>query len=499
MSDFDFSSPRRQSPKGVVLYFFLGAQKLVRAAWPILLIYFFKNESLSANIKTYILIGVCIIVLFMVAHAIFTYLKFYFYVEYGEFKVSKGYLKKVSLSIPLDRIQTINSKQNIFQQWLKVVSVEIDTAGASTKELKIIALDQETADALSDLLNTNKAEEDVLETSEETSKETRGDKKLILQLGFADLIKVGISENHIKSTLIIFAFVSGIIDQLKDYFTATYNDTTEQAKNFLLGSDAFVYFMLIFLILFVGLAFSIVLIFMRYYDLNFSREGRKFHLRSGLLNKKSVSIPFAKIQVVSWRTNPIRKLMDFVTLNLTQATSSEENKKQAIDIPGCSSRNLQAIHTEIFPTTHEQNWTVHHSHRNYALRMWAAIGILPTALPLIFGWMYWQVIVLASIWFVLSIVLGFLAHRKRYFRVSADLIENSSGSVGQKYSRMFNFKVQCLKYKQTIFQRRRNLATLKIYTAGGKILTMPYINSDLAFELYNYLLFVVESGERKWM
>ncbi|MCF8371915.1 MAG: PH domain-containing protein [Bacteroidales bacterium] len=495
MSKFDFSTPRRQSPKGVVLYFVMATQKIVRAAWPILLIYFFKNESFSEKVRMYALIAVAVIVLIMIAHAIFTYLRFYFYVENDEFKLSKGYLKRVNLSIPLDRIQTINSKQNLFQQWLKVVSVEIDTAGSATKELKIVALDKATADALSDLLNTNKLEE----AGQTTSEETWDEKKVILKLGFGDLIKVGISENHIKSSLFILAFVSGIIDQLKDYFTATYEDTAEQAKNFLFGSDAFVYFMLIFLILLIGLAFSMVLIFLRYYDLKFSREGNKFHLQSGLLNKKSVSIPFAKIQVVSWRTNPIRKLMDFVTLNLSQATSSIENKKQAIDIPGCSSKHLQTVQAEIFPTTTEQGWSTHHSHRNYALRLWAAFGLLPTAIALIFGWMHWQVIVVASVWFVLSIGIAYLAFRKRYFRISPELIENSSGSVGQTFSRMFNFKVQSLKYKQTIFQRRRNLATLKIYTAGGKVLTMPYINSDIAFELYNYLLYVVESRERKWM
>ncbi len=89
--------------------------------------------------------------------------------------------------------------------------------------------------------------------------------------------------------------------------------------------------------------------------------------------------------------------------------------------------------------------------------------------------------------------------KKHYFRISEKLIENSTGAVGQKFSRMFNFKVQTVKYKQTIFQRRKNLATLKIYTAGGKVLSMPYINSDLAFELYNYLLYKAESNNKKWM
>ncbi|MEA3445181.1 MAG: PH domain-containing protein [Bacteroidota bacterium] len=495
MSDFDFSSPRRQSSKGVVLYFLMAIQKFIRAAWPVLLIYIFKNESFTGEKKIYVLIALAIIVLAMIAHAIFTYLKFFFYIEDGEFKVSKGYLKKVSLSIPLDRIQTINSKQNIFQQWLKVVSLEIDTAGAANKELKIVALKKETADALETVLNKLKPEK-----AGETEKENIVEEKIfILQLGFSDLFKVGISENHIKSSLIILAFVGGIIDQLKDYFAATYDNATEQAQDYLLSSSVFAIFMLVLLVLIIGLTFSILLIFLRYFDLKFTREGNKFQIRSGLLNKKSVSIPYSKIQILSRRTNPIRKLMDFVTINLSQATSSEENKKQAIDIPGCNSKHLQAIHSEIFPNADKQIWSTHQSHYSYGVRIWALIGILPTTIAIIFGWAYWQIIVCAAVWFVISFGLSYLAYTKRFVRISPELIENSSGSVGQKFSRMYNFKAQSLKYKQTIFQRRRNLATIKIYTAGGKTLIIPYINSELAYELYNFLLYSVESNQQKWM
>jgi putative membrane protein len=499
MPNSDFSIPRRQSSKGVVLYFVMAAQKLIRGSWPIILIYVFKNDSLTPDKKVYVFIGVAVVLLLMLVHAFFTYFRFYFFIEDGEFKVTKGYLKKVSLSIPLDRIQTINSRQNVFQQWLKVVSVEIDTAGAATKELKIVALKKETADALTDILNENKAEIAQEETGEEHREETAQEKKTILQLGFFDLFKICLSENHIKNVLIIFGFMWGIVDRVKDYFTGSFEEASEQAKTFLLTSNALVYSILIISFLIIGLTFSILMVLLRYYDLNFSREDRKFYLQSGLLNKKSITIPFSKIQVISWRTNPIRNLMDFVTLNLVQASSSEENRKQAIDIPGCNSEHLVRVQSEIFPGYENETWSQHHSHYNFSLRIWFFIGLLPSTLAIVIGWMNWPVMSIAAAWFFISMGISFLAYKKHYFRISENLIENSTGSIGQNFSRMFNFKVQTVKYRQTIFQRRKNLATLNIYTAGGKVLSMPYINSDLAFELSNYLLYKVESNNKKWM
>jgi len=218
-----------------------------------------------------------------------------------------------------------------------------------------------------------------------------------------------------------------------------------------------------------------------------------------LLTKKGVTIPYSKIQVVSWVTNPIRNWMDFSTVTLTEASSKENDQKKAINIPGCNSRNRAVISREIFNIKDEPVWDKHFTHKSYAWKLWLLRGWL-IAMPPAIIW-YDNIIVLsvAAFWIVLNLPLSFLTLKKRYFRVNKDYIENSRGTIEQKWSRMYGFKVQSVKLKQSIFQRRKGLATIKLYTAGGKILTMPFIAESLARELYNYLLFNVESGNRKWM
>ena len=62
--------------------------------------------------------------------------------------LEKGIFKKESTCHSIGRIQSVNTKQNIIQQVLDVVSLEIDTAGTVGKELKIHALEKSMAGEL---------------------------------------------------------------------------------------------------------------------------------------------------------------------------------------------------------------------------------------------------------------------------------------------------------------------------------------------------------------
>jgi len=60
------------------------------------------------------------------------------------------------------------------------------------------------------------------------------------------------------------------------------------------------------------------------------------------------------------------------------------------------------------------------------------------------------------------------------------------------------YKIQAVEFKQTIFQKRRKLASLVLMNASGT-LTIPYINELLAKQIYDYLLFHTETSEKEWM
>jgi putative membrane protein len=141
MNKVDLTIPTRQSAKGLVLIFIFSVQQFIRMFWPLVLVAGYSGK-ISSKDKLVLLISILAVLVLLIIHTILYYLNFIFYISNGEFVLKKGYLRKKVLTIPLDRIQSVNTKQNLIQQVLNVVSLEIDTAGSVAKELKIHALEK---------------------------------------------------------------------------------------------------------------------------------------------------------------------------------------------------------------------------------------------------------------------------------------------------------------------------------------------------------------------
>ena len=60
------------------------------------------------------------------------------------------------------------------------------------------------------------------------------------------------------------------------------------------------------------------------------------------------------------------------------------------------------------------------------------------------------------------------------------------------------FKVQNIKMKQSIFQKRGNVADLVLQTASGKI-EIPCMAYQEAIKIYNHTLYKVETSNAPWM
>jgi len=497
MNKLDFSLPQRQSPKGVILFFGLSLKKIFKLLWPILVLFLLKSKTIDDQKQLIIYTVIFVFVLILILNAVLSYLNFYFYIKDNEFVVEKGYLKKIKLTIPLDRIQTINTRQNFIQQLLNVVALEIDTAGSSQQELKFHALTKEVAEGLQLKLSAFAFIHRNSDIPDENTEEPQ--RKTILQLSTTDLIKVGISENHIKSLLVIYLFVNGIYQQLHDFFKTTLDAASGQASGIIQNSGVLLITILAIFFLLMLIFFSVLLVILQYFDLNFSRQQGAFILKSGLLNKKDVLIPYSKIQIISWETNPIRKWLNFVSVHITQASNTHVKKKQAIIIPGCNSLHLQDIKSEIFPVSDTSEWIRHLSHPMYFIRLWI-FRIFIVAIPLIIiFYEFWYIFVFIGAWIIISAFLSYLSYKKRYFIIHPQILLTAKGTIEQEFSQFFNFKIQTIKFRQSFFQRRRNIASIIVYISGGKRIKIPYIHEVLAIELYNYLLYCTESTNKKWM
>ncbi|MCT4644225.1 MAG: PH domain-containing protein, partial [Carboxylicivirga sp.] len=70
--------------------------------------------------------------------------------------------------------------------------------------------------------------------------------------------------------------------------------------------------------------------------------------------------------------------------------------------------------------------------------------------------------------------------------------------VGKDLSIIELYKVQTVRIKQTLFQRRKNTANLRLVIAGGSI-SFKYIPYSDAIRIKDYILYQVITTPKDWM
>ncbi|MCU4175311.1 PH domain-containing protein [Carboxylicivirga sp. N1Y90] len=496
MNKIDLTTPMRQSPKGLLLILVMSLQKMIRAFWPMLIIYFWKNEQF-VEYQLEIFAGIGILVVLLVAHAILYYLNFKFHVEKDSFILRKGYLRKQELNIPFERIQSVNYKANVLQRLLKVVSLEIDTAGSVKKELKIMALEMDFAEALKNALNNTASSEETKELTEDAPIKKESSKKLIkLQLG--ELIKIGLLQNHLQMALIILAFGWQFYNELADTFKEEVSQVSGQVNEQVLQSSLLVIIFMCLLFLAISVVASVIKIIVKFFEFEFTKTEASFQMQAGLLNRKNLIIPFKKIQELSWGTNPLKKAFSLFSIKIKQANSQFDKNKSIMEIPGCEKHTLNQLQEVIFS---EDEFLIDRQYkisRKFFWRILLAMGCLPVliSLPLyIFNVVHFTIPV---VWFAFSICASWLAVEKRSFRMSENQLIISKGMFGQDWKQLELYKIQVVDFRQSIFQKRSGLASIQIYTASGST-TIPFIAENLAKELHKYLVYKIQATEKSWM
>lgn len=493
MSKPDLTKPTRQELRGFLVIFIFEIQKRVRAFWPILIIIFAQKKFLPSSITIPMVIG--IIILLMLVHAILFYLNFYFYIDENQFILKKGYLRKKVLSIPLERIQSVNTKQNLLQKLFNVYSLEIDTAGSAGKELKIYSLSASYTDHLTHFLQSHKenANEEKSESITNTNAEVE-----ILKLSHTDLLRVGISQNHLRTGLIIFAFGSQIVGQIQDLFKEETNAYSDSFQNIISNSGVLFYTGLVILAIAGSILATLLFTVIKYYDFKLVKHQQSYRITAGLFNKRKVLLPFSKVQQLNWETGPIKRMFGIFKISFKQAVSKQTQEKQVADAPGCLKQHIESIRDDLFKGDLPDNGEKIYSHRRYFNLLWFQRGLLPAVLPTALYIFEPISLIAGGLWLVLSGLYCWKMVRKSYFQFNKSQLIVGKGAINTVWQQVESFKTQSVDFRQSFFQKRRGLASLRVNNASGQI-DIPYIPVDMANKLMNYLLYHVETSNKKWM
>jgi len=507
--DWNIGKPTRQSYLGVVVYMLRNFRALTT-----LLISLIAVAAAAPIFWT--IVGFALIPL-MILFALFAYWQyrnFTFHVEDDKLIIHKGVFVKERKTVPIERIQSIQVTKNVVQRLLGVVALKVDTAGSRGNELEIPALERPRADALRDLLYDKKEAilseagqespdpESVGDTDEKQAPKSRPEDEsgdLLVKLSFFDLLKVGLTENHLKTGFIALAFVFGyasqyqeLLEQYLEGYVDTYASKIANAGLTLLITGLILYAVFSVLL-------SLIRTILRFFDLRATLKSEAVEITTGLLQRNEFRVPKQKIQYIEWETNPLRRWVGFESAKLKPSNAvGEVSGGQNIEIPALRMDSSQRLAEGVFPGIHLPDSFISGDPAAYA-RFYTFFSLILFA-PLAFL-LYWQFgyFGLSTI----AMVLVFAAFGYRYGKTvkihfDGDFVYIKKGWLFPKRIVLPSFKSQSIELAQNIVLRRRNLCHLKLYTAAGSN-TVRFLSVEEARKLYDFLLYTVERHEGSWM
>jgi putative membrane protein len=495
--NYDFSVATRQSYVAILIIMYRLYKVIIRQLIPVFIIILLKG---SLPKSPWFIYGIIVVALVAGLFSIVAFFKYYFYIKDNKLIVEKGVFKKSILEIPFDRIQSINTEQNLIHRVFKVVKLNMDTAGSAGNELQLFALDMDLAKQLNTKILKEKKESQVLDQTEEQVESS--EKKIIFHLTIPQLLKVGVTENHIRSGGILLFFFFYIFDSLEDVGI----DLLDKSEEYLPAAQELVQSLIVVLVLIVLFAIvafviSLVRTVLKFYNLTMYRKGEGFIIVSGLLNKKERAAKDDKIQLVKWSQNLLQRLSGIYEILMKQASSQEVGEQKSFKVVGLSESNVFDTQAYVFKERYPELYKLPMNgiNRYYFIRRLFIWSYLFIPILIVLGVLgKWIISIYIFTLYGLALWGSYLSFKKKKYGVGNEMLRIDGGTFGRKSTAMPLFKVQNISLTETPFQRRRKLSSLIIYTASGEM-KIPEIRRNKAIEILNYLNYKVEVQKEKWM
>lgn len=495
----NFSEFSRQSSKGILVIYGRLMVRLFKATWVLFFLFFTQWFSkLSGRELLYVLLGLGFVLIFLLVRAYLIYRNYQFKIEGDYFILKQGILSKSNTSISFDRIQNINFKQNLIQQAINVYGVSIETAGSKKTEIYIKALSHEKAKALKNKISVSKISTEAIPKTEK--------EKPLLTISIKELFKVSLTENHLQSLLLFLALLIGFYQQIEQILESL--GQKEFLKEYLSESSDAVFGSVILIAVFlfiltvIAIVSSFVRVFLFHFNLTLFAKKEAFEINQGLLTKKSIVLKKQKVQSIVVSTNPLKRRIGISYITFKQAVSgkTKKNKDKLIRIVGCKADQSLQVKEHLFDIEELENSERLYPTNYYKVRMLFQSFLLIVVINI---FLYLVSHNLNAFYVNIGLVplCYFLVHKKykkRFFKLTDDMLLVGKGLIETHRTYFELFKVQSVKMKQTIFQQRKNVVDIVLQTASGKI-RIPCVETEKANEMYNYLLYKVETSTEPWM
>jgi len=385
-------------------------------------------------------------------------------VEGGAFHLKRGVLARSERSLPLERIQGVNTVQGVVQRLLGVVEVKVETAGGGGEpEVSLSALTRPEAERLREELT--RARRGGAATGVGGEAEGAEEPVLLRRLTVRDLLVAGLTSGQIGVAASIVAGASQVVDDLLpgDLFerlVVSYFGETPSLAPILLFAGAILVFAWLLSIAGTVLAHA-------GFTLSRSADGKYLHIRRGLLSRYETTVPVARIQALRLVEGTLRQPFGLAALRVESAGFAEEGGVSTVLFPLLPRREVAGLLREaasLFDAPLEDLDPLPARARGrYAFR--AALPTLLVIVPFSAFLFPWGLVsVLLAVPFALY---GLVLHRSAGLGLHRDRLLVRFRRLARTTVVAPRRRLQSREYTVSPFQRRRKLATFGVRVASG--------------------------------
>ncbi len=493
---------RHTSPLAAIFY--LGkiykaiAQNAVQTFAPL----FALLVAAEGNLVGKVIFGVIAFVTITLVSAIVRYWFFRYRVTEDSVLIREGVFNKTQVDIKFDRIQAINTQQNIVFRPFDLVTVMFDTAGSSKQEGHLPAIKSELADSLKARIRSERRSETNIEND---AAEPAPDSRILLQLTKLDMVRIGLSSGRV---LIILALLGPLMDNIDKRIEQFVSESDVVAilnsAGISVASGAGLIIGAVLLLVALLAGASIAGAFLRYYRFELRSEEATLRSTGGLLTRHEHSINLAKIQSLRAIQNPALRLFRRYRLRAKQASSGKSGKGKQFDVPICNAEQLPQLSNEVFGAEfasvdlEPRSESFQPIAMSYIRSRFLVFGLLPAMVTTpLFYFLIGKIAFVLLAWLPISALAVWHHHRKFGFVIADNGVVLRRGFIGYQTVAFLHRKVQRINVTQTPLQERKGLATIRFYLASGS-LRLPYVDHTVAKDLRDYILYKVESSQLAW-
>lgn len=425
-----------------------------------LILIFVGSRQAGGDYFVYVLFGTIVLTFFS---GIGSWYRFRYRVFEGELQIKKGIFIRKNVYMSKDRIQVIDVTEGLVQRIFGLVKVEVKTAGGGTESATISAITFEQAEELKRELRTKK------KTVIDNSEILEGEESHVQEEEFLDEWKITTKE------LVLAAFTSGnfgliasILGALSGQLDAVITDETiEYLKEALPGlNNVTLIVTVVVVILFISWTLSFLGVIFSYSDFSVKKTEKELLIRSGLIERKHITIPFDRIQAIRFVEGLLRQPLGCGMLYVESAGFEQKVKERSIVlVPFISKSNMNDFFNRFLSDYHIPELDIKPPKRSFFRYLRRPNYLLLLVIP--FAWYFWEMGWLLLLLVIPATLIGWLRYKDAGLYFDANMIAMQIRHLNRTTAFIRRKRVQVVNESTNPFQARKDLTSLSVTAASG--------------------------------